>query len=69
MLRPSQEAFEEHARRGNLVPLVRELVADMDRLSYLAAATLGLPARSRQSFLETDSTAERLKQARDLLRR
>jgi Lon protease-like protein len=46
-----------------------ELLTDVDRLSYLAAATLGLPARSRQSFLETDSTAERLKQARDLLRR
>ena len=46
-----------------------ELVADVDRLSYLAAATLGLPARERQSFLETDSAAERLRQARDLLRR
>ena len=30
MLRPSQEVFEEHARRGNLVPVVRELLADMD---------------------------------------
>jgi len=46
-----------------------ELVADVDRLSYLAAATLGLPARERQSFLETDSAADRLQQARDLLRR
>jgi Lon protease-like protein len=46
-----------------------ELVTDVDRLSYLAAATLGLPPRERQSFLETDSSVERLRQARDLLRR
>lgn len=46
-----------------------QLLADVDRLSYLAAATLGLPARTRQAFLEMDSTADRLKQARDLLRR
>jgi Lon protease-like protein len=46
-----------------------ELLTDVDRLSYLAAATLGLPARERQRFLETDSTVERLQQARDLLRR
>jgi hypothetical protein len=44
-------------------------VADVDRLSYLAAATLGLPARERQGFLETDSAIDRLSQARDLLRR
>jgi anthranilate synthase component I len=30
LLRPSQEAFEEHARKGNLVPIVREILADMD---------------------------------------
>jgi uncharacterized protein len=46
-----------------------ELLVDVDRLSYLAAATLGLPARERQSFLETDSAVARLQQARDLLRR
>jgi Lon protease-like protein len=46
-----------------------ELLADVDRLSYLAAATLGLPARERQSFLEVDSAVERLRQARELLRR
>jgi Lon protease-like protein len=46
-----------------------ELVTDVDRLSYLAAATLGLPPRERQSFLEQDSLVERLRQARDLLRR
>jgi hypothetical protein len=46
-----------------------ELLTDVDRLSYLAAATLGLPARERQSFLETDAPADRLRQARELLRR
>jgi Lon protease-like protein len=46
-----------------------ELLTDVDRLSYLAAATLGLPALERQSFLEVDSAVERLQQARDLLRR
>jgi hypothetical protein len=46
-----------------------ELLTDVDRLSYLAAATLGLPARERQSFLETDSPIDRLQQARDMLRR
>ena len=46
-----------------------ELIADVDRLSYLAAATLGLPPRERQAFLETDASIDRLSQARDLLRR
>ena len=46
-----------------------ELLTDVDRLSYLAAATLGLPARERQAFLEVDSAVDRLRQARDLLRR
>jgi uncharacterized protein len=46
-----------------------ELLVDVDRLSYLAAATLGLSARERQAFLETDSAVARLQQARDLLRR
>jgi len=30
VLRPSQEAFVDYTRQGNLVPLVRELLADMD---------------------------------------
>jgi len=46
-----------------------ELLKDVDRLSYLAAATLGLQVRERQSFLEIDAAADRLRQARDLLRR
>ena len=30
MLRPSQEEFESLARRGNLIPVVREILADTD---------------------------------------
>ena len=30
MLSPSQDVFEELARRGNLVPVVREVVVDLD---------------------------------------
>ena len=51
------------------LPDRNDLLTDADRLSYLAAATLGLPPRERQSFLETDSAVDRLRQARDLLRR
>ena len=29
-LRPSQDEFESLASRGNLIPVVREIVADMD---------------------------------------
>ena len=30
MLRPSQDEFARLAERGNLVPLVREIAADLD---------------------------------------
>ena len=56
-------------RRTTRLPDRGELILDVDRLSYLAAATLGLPARERQAFLEVDSTISRLKDARDRLRR
>jgi Lon protease-like protein len=56
-------------RKASRLPDRGELMADADRLSYLAAATLGLHARERQTFLETDSRLERLTQARDRLRR
>ncbi len=46
-----------------------ELIVDVDRLAYLSMATLGLPPRERQTFLETDSAVVRLEQAGDLLRR
>jgi Lon protease-like protein len=61
--------YLQEVRKTNRLPDRGELVADADRLSYLAAATLGMPARERQAFLETDSLLERLKQARDGLRR
>ena len=61
--------YLREVRRAARLPDRGELVKDVDRLSYLAAATLGLPARERQSFLEIDAAADRLKQARDLLRR
>lgn len=61
--------YLREVRKTNRLPDRGELVADADRLSYLAAATLGMSARERQAFLETDSLLERLKQARDGLRR
>ena len=61
--------YLREVRGAARVPDRGELLKDVDRLSYLAAATLGLPARERQSFLEIDAAADRLKQARDLLRR
>jgi uncharacterized protein len=61
--------YLREVRGAARLPDRSELLADVDRLSYLAAATLGLPARERQAFLETDSASARLGQARDLLRR
>jgi Lon protease-like protein len=61
--------YLREVRGAARLPDRTELMGDVDRLSYLAAATLGLPARERQSFLETDAVAERLQTARDLLRR
>ena len=61
--------YLREVRGAARLPDRAELLADVDRLSYLAAATLGLPARERQSFLETGSASARLQQARDLLRR
>jgi Lon protease-like protein len=61
--------YLREVRRAARLPDRGELLSDVDRLSYLAAATLGLPARERQTFLETDSAVDRLTQARDLLRR
>jgi len=61
--------YLREVRGAARLPDRSELLADVDRLTYLAAATLGLPARERQSFLEVDSAVDRLQQARDLLRR
>lgn len=56
-------------RQVKRLPSRDDLVADVDRLTYLVAATLNLPPRDRQSMLETDSTMARLRQVRTLLRR
>ena len=61
--------YLREVRGAARLPDRTELMGDVDRLAYLAAATLGLPALDRQSFLETESVAERLQRARDLLRR
>ena len=69
MLRPSQEVFQEHARRGNLVPVVRELLADMDtplsifrrlddgRTSFLFESVEGGEKWGRYSFIGTGARA------------
>ena len=61
--------YLREVRKTSRLPDRGELIADADRLSYLAAATLGLQARERQTFLETDSRLARLTEARDRLRR
>jgi Lon protease-like protein len=76
---PADDLVEEVAERllrylrdvrgAARLPDRRELITDVDRLSYLAVATLGLAPRERQTFLETDSVVDRLARARSLLRR
>jgi Lon protease-like protein len=61
--------YLREVRRTSRLPDRGELMVDVDRLSYLAAATLGLSSRERQTFLEIDSTIARLQDARDRLRR
>ncbi len=69
MLRPSKEAFLELATRGNLVPVVREILADMDtpvslfrriddgRVSFLFESVEGGEKWGRYSFIGTGSRA------------
>ena len=78
MLRPSQEAFFDHARRGNLVPLVRELVADMDtplslfrrlddgRTSFLFESVEGGEKWGRFSFIGSGARAVFRARGRDV---
>ena len=78
MLRPSQEAFVDHARRGNLVPLVRELLADMDtplslfrrlddgRTSFLFESVEGGEKWGRFSFIGTGARAMFRARGRDV---
>ncbi len=69
MLRPSQELFEELATRGNLIPVVREILADHDtplslfrrlddgRTSFLFESVEGGEKWARYSFIGTGAGA------------
>ena len=69
MFRPSQEVFEELATRGSLVPVVREMLADMDtplslfrrlddgRTSFLLESVEGEENWARYSFIGCGSRA------------
>ena len=69
MLRPSPEAFVELATRGNLIPMVREILADMDtpislfkklddgRTSFLFESVEGGEKWSRYSFMGSGARA------------
>ncbi len=69
MLRPSQESFEQLARRGNWIPVVREILADMDtplslfrrlddgRTSFLFESVEGGEKWGRFSFIGTGARA------------
>ncbi len=68
-LRPSQEEFESLASRGNLIPVVREIVADMDtplslfrrlddgRTSFLLESVEGGEKWARYSFMGVGARA------------
>ena len=69
MLRPSLEEFESLAQRGNLVPVAREILADLDtplslfrrlddgRTSFLLESVEGGEKWARYSFLGTGARA------------
>ena len=69
MFRPSQERFAELAAQGNLVPIVREIMADLDtplsifkrlddgRTSFLLESVEGGEKWARYSFIGTGSRA------------
>jgi anthranilate synthase component 1 len=69
LLRPSQEAFEDLAARGNLVPVIREMLADLDtplsifrrldddRTSFLFESVEGGEKWARYSFIGTGARA------------
>lgn len=69
MLRPSQEVFAGHAQRGNLVPVVREFLADMEtpvslfrrlddgRTSFLFESVEGGEKWGRYSFMGVGARA------------
>jgi anthranilate synthase component 1 len=67
--RPSQESFEQLATRGNLVPVIREVLADLDtplslfrrlddgRTAFLLESVEGGEEWARYSFIGTGSRA------------
>ncbi len=69
LLRPSQELFEELATRGNLIPVVKEILADHDtplslfrrlddgRTSFLFESVEGGEKWARYSFIGTGARA------------
>jgi len=69
VLRPAEEAFESLARRGNLIPVVREILADLDtplslfrrlddgRTTFLLESVEGGEQWARYSFLGTGARA------------
>ena len=69
MLRPSLESFEALATRGNLIPVVREIMADLDtplsifrrlddgRTSFLLESVEGGEKWARFSFIGTGARA------------
>jgi len=77
--RPDEELVADVADRllnylGNVrqvrrLPSRDDLLADIDRLSYLVAATLNLSMSDRQRLLELDSADERLRDVRPRLQR
>ncbi len=69
MLRPSLEAFESLSQRGNLIPVAREILADLDtplslfrrlddgRTAFLLESVAGGEKWARYSFLGTGARA------------
>ncbi|MBW2271709.1 MAG: anthranilate synthase component I [Deltaproteobacteria bacterium] len=78
MLRPSLEEFESLARRGNLIPVVREILADLDtplslfrrlddgRTSFLLESVQGGEKWARYSFIGTGARAMFRARGRDI---
>ena len=78
MLRPSREEFVELAQHGNMVPVVREILADLDtplsifhrlddgRTSFLLESVEGGEKWARYSFIGTGSRAMFRARGRDV---
>lgn len=62
-------SYLKNVRGVQRLPNRDDLVSDVDRLSYLVAATLNLAPATRQEVLEIDTTAARLREVRAMLRR